>query len=175
MGSGMDGKTFNGLLAKIKTDERAFRKIYEYYLPKIKYRILSKYGGQVDWEDVAHEFFVRLLKMPAPPFVESPTAWVYRSCENIAYDLVKNQNRFTELDERTASAPDLNSASDEESDFFSALNLLEGDDREIVKLVIWDGYNLKEASAMLGLTHAAGRQKYSRALKKLKKLTKRTP
>ena len=169
----MKPEAFNRLLRELKTSERAFRQIYEYYLPKIKYHVYRKYGNDVDFEDVAHELFTKLIRMESPPNVDNPTAWIYKICDNIILDEFRKNKQTLPIDERTASAPTAGgftlSETETNSDFFALLSQLDGESAEIVKLVIWDGYNLKEVSQLLNLSHGATRQKYSRALKKLKK------
>ena len=168
----MNAETFNKYLKQIRNSERAFREIYEYYLPKIKYHVKAKYGNGVDFEDVAHDVFTKLIRLADPPEVENPTAWIYRICDNAANDQLAAKRGEVPLDEKIGVSPPASvvtiSAAESESDYFSLVNKLPEDDAEIVILVTWEGYNLKEAADILGLTHGAARQKYSRALKKLK-------
>jgi len=168
----MNSETFNRYLRQIKSSEEAFRKIYEYYLPKLKYRVVSRYGRQVDFEDVAHDLFMKLIRTEDPPYVENPTAWIYRICDNIAYDHIRRRNRDVSLDDYlTATLPGGEGVerSEEASDFFGVLSNLDKDDRELVAMVLWEGFSLKECAEMLGAGYGAVRQRYSRALKKLKK------
>lgn len=168
----MRPQDFNRLLRQLKTSEAAFREIYEYYLPRIKYRVVSKYGGRVDFEDVAHDVFTKLIRMEAPPEVQSPNAWIYRICDNAVMDALRRTGREVGLNEDILSAPQTGPLTvgevEADSDFFSVLSHLGKEDAELVRLVIWEGYNLKEAAGLLGMGHGAARQRYSRALKKLK-------
>ena len=167
----MNSITFNRCLAQIKTSESAFREIYEYYLPKIKYHLKFRFGDQVDFEDVAHDLFTRLIRMEKPPWVDNPTAWVYKICDNIALDAIKQKSGFTAIDERTAISAQAQvdyERVEENSAFFAVLRNIDSEDAELVKLIIWDGYNIKEAAKIIGVSHGAARQRYSRALKKLK-------
>ena len=167
----MDKQRFNRLLKKMQKDENAFREVYEYYLPKIKYRVYSKFGGKVDFEDVAHDLFTRLLRLAAPPEVENPNAWIYRICDNISCDRLRGvgtQLPLDEIPEGTYSSYDGEILSDGEMDFFSLISMLDGESATIVKLVIWDDYSLKEVASMLGIKHGTARQKYSRALIRLR-------
>lgn len=168
----MNADTFNRYLSELKTSEAAFRKIYEYYLPKLKVHILSRFGRQVDFEDVAHDLFTKLIRADALPWVENPTAWMYKICDNLALDHLRRKDNGVPLDERIASGLEGESRLNAEGDtgFFDLLDRLDGDEREIVKLIIWEGYNLKEGAKLLKISHGAARQKYSRALKKLKGL-----
>ena len=157
----MKPEAFNRLLRQLKTSEAAFRQFYEYYLPKIKYHVVSKYGGSVEFEDVAHEFFTKLIRMESPPNVDNPNAWVYRVCDNIALDMLRKTSPFTELNEQITAAPQQGgftvSEAESNSDFFTLLSHLDEDSAELVRLVIWEGYNLKEAAAILGIGYGAAR------------------
>lgn len=170
----MDSDTFNKYLRRMKTDEKAFRKIYKYYLPKIKYRVISKYGNSVDFEDVAHDVFTRLFRYDNYPFVENPTSWIYKICDNTVMDDLRKYRNETPLNDGMLSVQSSENLSEAEGDanFFGVLRNLDGESAEIVKLVFWDGYNLKEISAILGINYGTVRQKYSRALKKLRGILK---
>ncbi len=126
----------------------------------------------MEFEDVAHEFFTRLIRMEKPPWVDNPTAWVYKICDNIALDLIRKNGFSDTIDERTAISAQAQEDFDsieENSAFFAVLRNIDEEDAQLVKLVIWDGYNIKEAAKIMGINHGAARQRYSRALKKLKK------
>lgn len=166
----MNSDKFNRYLAQLRTSEAAFKKIYEYYLPKLKVHVKAKFGNRVDFEDVAHDVFTRLIRADNLPEVESPTAWMYKICDNIALDHLRKNRYSMPFDEGIASCSIEEEKYSAEGDggYFSVLDHLQGEEREIVKLVTWDGYNLKEVSKILNVSHGSARQKYSRALKKLK-------
>ena len=168
----MKADVFNRLLKQLKGSEQAFRQIYEYYLPRIKYHVASKYGSRVDFEDVAHDLFTKLIRMESPPEVQSPTAWIYRICDNIVLDKLRRTRGEVELNESISAAPITGSLTEAEvdsnADFFKILSHLDNESSQLVRLVVWDGYNLKEAAQILKIGYGAARQRYSRALKKLK-------
>lgn len=56
-----------------------------------------------------------------------------------------------------------------------ALSLLRLKDRELVMLIVWDGFGVAEAGAILGLSATASRTRYSRARKQLKDTLERSP
>ncbi|MBT2586946.1 RNA polymerase sigma factor [Arthrobacter sp. ISL-95] len=53
-------------------------------------------------------------------------------------------------------------------EIFGALSRLRPKDRELVMLIVWDGFGVAEAGAVLGLSAAASRSRYSRVRKELK-------
>ena len=172
----MNTEAFNRYLRQIRNSEQAFCKIYEYYLPKIKYHVISKYGNSVDFEDVAHDAFTRIIRLENPPEVENPTAWIYKICDNVANDHLQKKRGQISLDERLEAPPPASvitiSSAESDLDYFTLLSMLDASDAEIVRLVTWEGYNLKEAADIMGISHGAARQRYSRALKKLGALLK---
>ncbi len=168
----MNSARFNKLFKRISDSESAFREIYEYFLPKIKYRVFSKYGNSVDFEDVAHDVFTRLLSIKDPPQVDNPIAYVYKICDNVALDHLRKKKSTVPLDENYGTSADEIAFEEGEMCFFSALKLIDEDSAGIVRMVLWEGYNLREVSEILGISYGAARQKYSRAVKKLKEKIK---
>ncbi|GAA3270559.1 RNA polymerase sigma factor [Paenarthrobacter aurescens] len=62
-------------------------------------------------------------------------------------------------------------APDHQDDAISgALSRLRPMDRELVMLIIWDGFGVAEAGKILGLSPTASRTRYSRARKELKRV-----
>ena len=52
----------------------------------------------------------------------------------------------------------------------AALDLLNETDRELIRLVVWDGFGVGEAGRVLGLREGAARSRYSRARARLREL-----
>ncbi len=162
----MTTREFNKLIKNITVDRQALVKIYDFYYRRITY-FLSRTYNKAFSEDCAQEFFLNLLKKPVDCYIENPTAWVYRCSLNIANEKIEKENKYAELkvlDEKVDFEPSIEIF----GDLYDKLKMLEKDERELVYLVHWDGYNLKEIAEILGVSHANARQKYSRTIKKLK-------
>lgn len=169
----MNAKRFNRCLSLISQDERAFREIYEYYLPKVKCHVLTRYGRQVDFEDVAHDLFTRLIGMKNPPEVANPTAWILRIADNVCLDAIRKSKYSSPFDDNLAAPTEAygygtTERVDSNSAFFAILQKLKPDDAELMTLVFWYGYSLKDCAEILGITYPSARQRYSRALKQLR-------
>ncbi len=54
-----------------------------------------------------------------------------------------------------------------DNDTVSALHALKSKDRELVMLIVWDGFGVAEAGSLIGLSATAARSRYSRARKTL--------
>ena len=162
----MTEREFNKLIKKVAVDENALIKIYNFYYRRIM-QFLQKTYDKAFSEDCAQEFFLNLLNKPVEDYVKNPTAWVYRCSINIANEKIEKENKYAELktlDEKVDFEPSIEIF----GDLYEKLKMLEKDEREIVYLVHWDGYNLKEIAEILGVSHANARKKYSRIIKKLK-------
>ncbi len=55
-----------------------------------------------------------------------------------------------------------------DTEMHAALASLRSQDRELVILIVWDGFGVAEAGALLGLSATAARTRYSRARKQLR-------
>ncbi len=161
----MTEKEFNKLIKKVAVDKNALIKIYDFYYRRITYFLSRTYSREFS-EDCAQEFFLSLLKKPVSDYVKNPTAWVYRCCLNIAKDKIVKENKYTEL--KSDEKVDFESSIENFGDLYDKLKMLDKEEFEIVRLVYWDGYNLKEVAEILGVSHASVRKRYSRIIKKLK-------
>ncbi len=162
----MTEREFNKLIKNVAVDREALIKIYNFYYKRIVYFLNRIYPLEFS-EDCAQEFFINLLKKPVETKIEKPTAWVYRCCQNIASNKIAKENKYTHLN----AVVEVNFESNFElfGELYEKLNSLEKEELEIVHMVHWQGYNLKEIAEILGLSHANARKKYSRIIKKLKK------
>lgn len=170
----MESLRFNRLLKKAKYDQKTFDELYGFYYPRIVRRLQVKFGHAMA-EDCAQEFFLAVIDTSKNfGFVNSPTSWVYKCCENIAKRKISTESKYMLCGESIASGPTDGAplANLENSDEVQKLlGAFDGDVQKIIYLVYWEGYNLKEVSEILHISYAAVRQKYARAMKKLKKLS----
>ena len=59
----MEEKRFNRLLERYKYSPEAVKELYEYYYPIIVRYINRQFRGEVDGQDVAQQFFLKLFQM----------------------------------------------------------------------------------------------------------------
>jgi RNA polymerase sigma-70 factor, ECF subfamily len=136
---------------------------------------LRRVGDRGAAEDVAAETFAvawrRRAALPEPSL-----PWLY----GVALKLLANQRRGSarrrRLEERvageaaaTAGAGDLGDALARRSAFAAAFSRLGEDDREVLRLVAWDGLDPREAASALGCSHGAFRVRLHRARRRLRK------
>lgn len=164
----MNVQKFNKLLSKVKSDPTALTTLHNYYFEKIVFDLISY--GKYFAEDVAQEFFMKLLKRPddKKEHVEFPNAWVYKSCHNIAITKIKVENKFVEVKDN-----EIEYEQKEYEDVYGIGDLLKTLDiraREIISLKYWKGYTNKEISYIINETESNVRQILRRSLIKLRNL-----
>lgn len=169
----LDDKLFNKLLNKIKEDDDALNALYDYFYPRIVLHIKRTYPC-ADADDIAQEFFLRLLTFPCRTYVLNPASWVYKACENLAkekYAEVAEEYPASDLLDGV-SAPvfvdEIAAVSIQARELFEKIT--DQKTRNIVYLYHWEGYNFREIGKILGMNCAAVRQRYSRVIKVLKKI-----
>lgn len=168
----MDPNEFNDLLRKFKSDSYASRKLFTYLYPKIRLHIAKNFRN-INAEDVAQDFFVKLLKMDLRnmQYIRFPASWVYKITDNLAKSQLakayeKNEVACADIDiESSDNEYDKLMRRDEVKEFMDKLDVI---DREIFYDVYWEGYNLREVSDLLQVKYSFVKQRHSRVLKKLK-------
>lgn len=168
----MDSKRFNKLLSRIAYDDGALSALYDYFYPRIVLHMRRTYP-YAEADDIAQEFFLRLLNSPCKTYVLNPASWVYASCENLAkQEYAESAAEYPASDVldgicTTFSLEDMAVVGMQARELFK---ILEDDKtKRIIYLYHWEGYNLREISEILGLSPSAVRQRYSRAIRFLKK------
>lgn len=125
-------------------------------------RYLVRRVGPEAAADLAAEVFVVLLRQPRPP--SEPLPWLYA----VAANLVRNHERRAAA--RAQSRPleptessDPAHVATERLTVRAALDELAADDRELLRLVAWEGLNAAEAAKVLGCSPVALRVRLHRA------------
>lgn len=173
----MDVLEFNLLLNRALTDKSAFSTLYKFYYPRIILHIRRTYP-KVDAEEVAQEFFLNLMKRKSYQFVKNPASWIYASCKNIIIrNHSKTEKEIAVVQENFGSpfSETLRGLNFER--LFENADLVERifasiDDetaKKIIYLYYWEGYNLREIAAILKMKTSTVKQKYRRAIIKIKK------
>ena len=174
----VDVVKFNLILKMCECDNKALEPIYDFYFTRIKLHIKNKYPDACA-DDVAQEFFLRLIKSHGFKYINNPTAWVYACCDNIAKSMLLGNAETVplfapenfELTQKYCVAEDfvdIEMQNDQTKRIFDAL----GDEctKKIFYLYYWCGYNLREISQLLSLNPGTVKQRHARAIKKVKNL-----
>lgn len=163
----MEKRKFNAILKRIKKDDEAFTELYQYYARRIIFHLTPIYGRELA-EDVLHEFFLKLLAEKTEfQYIERPTTWVYRCCDNIAKTRIRLDSKYEALYDDA-----------DHREFYESIEVKLGIEKldplskKIIFMYYWEGYNLEEISDLLKLKYATVRKRHSRAISKLKKILK---
>lgn len=164
----MDTREFNSKLKRIKYDAEAFDELYQYYARRIVFHLSATYGRELA-EDVSHEFFIKLISGKIDyTYIEKPTIWVYKCCENLAKTKIRLDSKYEPLYDNV----------DYKEQFYESIEVKIGIDKldqlskKIIFMYYWEGYNLEEISEILKIKYATVRKRHSRAIAKLKKILK---
>lgn len=167
----MTDKRFNNLIRESKSG-KAFEELYAWFYPKIVSHIYYKFGSRHLGEEVAQEFFLRLIRRPPPDYIKKPTAWVYTVCDNIARDMLSSEKNYNAAYAQGENSPDDAFEKLLYGEYKRQIEELDDDSRKIVTMHFYEGYSLREIADLLGKNYNTVRQKCARALKKLKKSQK---
>lgn len=164
----MNGKEFNKLVKNLSI-AKCFDKLYFFYYPKIVAHIYFKFHNKSLAEDIAQDFFLKLLDKGVDCPIEYPTAWVYTVCDNLAKDVIKKDKKYAlSLENLKLSEPDDAFENALFGEYRNSLKTLDTQTHDIIIKHYYEGYSLKEIAEILGLNYSTVRQKCSRGLKKLK-------
>lgn len=167
--SEMDEKKFNKLITKI-SNPYAFNILYKFYYPKIVNHTYFKFRNKDLGEDVAQEFFYKLLTLKIKERIEFPTSWIYKISDNIAIDFLEDEKKYNRAYVNTENENAEDAAFEKLlfGEYKEKLKTLDDDTRRIIIMNDYEGYSLKEIANITETNYNTVRQKYSRGVKKLR-------
>ncbi len=171
-------------------DDAAFAELYRELNPRLSAYchklVRSSQAGSTAprADDLMQELWERVIAMrsragsTAPRGVMNPTAFLFRMLKNLAIDEHRKTKNEISIDEHssheTHESYGINEQESQESDIeciiLEALEKLSPDDREVLVLNIYSGYNFGEIAEMLEKSPDAIWQRASRARAKLRKI-----
>jgi RNA polymerase sigma-70 factor (ECF subfamily) len=95
-------------------------------------------------------------------------AWSFGIAHHVITNHARGQSRRVRLSDRMTAQARTTSAATETSEVLEALSALNGQDRDLLRLIFWDGFGIAEAGALLGMKPATARTRFARAKAKLK-------
>jgi RNA polymerase sigma factor (sigma-70 family) len=165
-------------------DNAAFAELYREMNPRLSAYCHKLAPGKAD--DLMQELWERVIAMRSPSSargggrgVESPQAFLFRMLKNLAIDEHRKGKNEIAMNGEMADGPhathpshisSIEESSDIECIIIEALEKLSQDDREVLVLNIYSGYNFGEIAKMVGATPEAVWQRASRARVKLRKI-----
>ena len=166
-----EDQEFNESLRKIKYDRDEREKFWFKYYNKLKLHVLLKYGTFSDWEDIVHDVVSKLISNDWTdyPYIENPTAWLYKVADNHAKDIFKKTNRICEFDEQTYSNFSIE-AVELRNDIRNAIKQLKRDKQYIIYAHYWLGKELYTIAEEMNKSYGSVRAEAKRAKDILEKI-----
>lgn len=136
-------------------------------------RYLERRVGPDDAPDALSETMTtawrRESSMPASD--DEARLWLFGIARNVVLNINRGQRRQSLLAERLRKTIDHLGAvappSDENLDVRAAVDKLDAELSELVRLVHWDGFTLSEAAQILGVPASTARSRYQKAKRRL--------
>jgi RNA polymerase sigma-70 factor, ECF subfamily len=129
-------------------------------------------GSEAAEEVVADTFAVVWRRRDCIP--ESPLPWLYAIAANVIADQYRRARRRRDLGLRLAHEARAEGPGSDPAEsvalrdaFAAAFAQLEESEREVLRLVAWDGLDVREAAGVLGCSQGAFRVRLHRARRKL--------
>ncbi|MFT4030553.1 MAG: sigma-70 family RNA polymerase sigma factor [Protaetiibacter sp.] len=123
-----------------------------------------------DAADVLAETLLTIWKRRAdiPPTRDCARAWMFVTARNHLMNHARGQARRHALADRLrdnlAGYDEAAPSGDDRAELVrDALGALPPEDQELIGLIIWDGFGVAEAGAIMGLSASTSRSRYSRA------------
>lgn len=102
-----------------------------------------------------------------PVEAEESRMWLFGIARNVVTNTERNEHRRSHLTSQLRdvliSAPVVGRPADEGSDVRDAISRLSSEQAELVRLIHWDGFSIREAGQILGITASTARTRYQRA------------
>jgi RNA polymerase sigma factor (sigma-70 family) len=154
-------------------DRGRFDQLFDAHYPELQRFARRRVAEAGAVDDVLAETFVtawrRRADMPEPAL-----PWLYGICARVISTTRRGQNRRGRLRARLASQP-IEPARDpaevhaERSGIAAAFAELSEEQREVLRLIAWDGLTTTEAAMVLGCSPGAFRTRFHRARRELEK------
>lgn len=159
-----------------KGDIKAFKKIFDYYLPKMR-PIAARYAYTVfETDDILQESFVKVFhNLRHFQFKGSFEGWIKRIVVNTAINHYKNNrtlylsDHIEEVDEEMLGSEEMLEEA-EPSQLLAILQELPEGYKMVFNLYVFEDYSHKEIADMLSISEGTSRSQYSKARKMLLKL-----
>lgn len=165
----MEASEFNKILKEINKDDNA-EKLYNTYYSTLV-RILTPSYGRSDAEGAVQTVFISLLNTNKDfGYIEHPTLWLMTCCFNRVKNLSKVEARQRTWDKVYADEIVQTIVPGYRDCYLNQLECLNDEEKKILYLYHWCGFTHREVGEILNVPGATIRKRYSRAIKKAKKV-----
>lgn len=165
----------NGLLGEVPSLRRRFEDLYQQHYAAVLAYCLRRTGRADAYDAAAETFTVVWRRIADVPAGDGALPWTYAVAARVLAHQRRSHGRRRLLRQRLAGlapnpspAPEMQLVrSSRDQEVVDALQRLSERDREVLRLVAWEGLERSEASAVLGCSRAALDQRIHRALRRL--------
>lgn len=153
------------------SDDRArFEAMFRRHYDAIVRYVVRRLGRSAATDVVSETFLIAWRRLDDVP--ENALPWLYATARNLIANEIRRQQRGRALDRRlaaqpAASATDVGELIAERLAVTAALQHLSERDREVLRLVHWDGLNVADAAKVMGCTQSAFKVRVHRARRRL--------
>jgi RNA polymerase sigma-70 factor (ECF subfamily) len=153
---------------------RNFTETLKDMLPRLHAYFGRRMANGSDVDDCAIETVAVLWKTwdSAPHSSPAFETWLFGIARGVMSNYrrgtLRRQTLLRRLAEEQLVRPQADPDHAQDGAVHAALATLRSLDRELVMLIVWDGFSVQDAGAVVGLTGAAARTRYSRARKRLR-------
>ena len=140
--------------------------------PDLLAYFVRRVADREDAADCVAETFVVLWRRrdSVPTDDDAARAWLFGIARKVLSSFLRGRLRRSNLADRLRLELREDAVAPRDTELEEALGRLRRDDAELVRLVAWEGFGVEEAGAVLGLSPAASRKRYSRARASLRAL-----
>jgi RNA polymerase sigma-70 factor (ECF subfamily) len=139
-----------------------FERIYSEHRAALTAYVRRRAPEALVEDTVSETFLVCWRKLDSVP--EEPLPWLYAVARKT---LANTRRKLAHEAAREPAAPFVEPAPVGDSALAAAFAQLSDGDREVLRLVAWEGLQLRQAAAVLGCSPAACRVRYHRAKRRL--------
>jgi RNA polymerase sigma factor (sigma-70 family) len=162
-----------GRVKRAEFDHAAFRRLFDAHYAELDRFVRRRVADRSSVDDVVAETFMTAWRRRAD-IPDPALPWLYGVCIRVIATSRRAATRRDRLRGRLASArteptrdpADLHAARSAVSSAFARLST---EEREVLRLIAWDGLSTEEAAAALGCTPGAFRTRFHRARRELEK------
>jgi RNA polymerase sigma factor (sigma-70 family) len=169
------------ILEAAEGDIKAFKTLFDYYLPRMRPVCLRYVQTNFEADDILQESFVKVYhNLKDFKFEGSFEGWIRRIVVNTAlnhHKKYKNYTTFNRLEEVSESDTEWEFVEEieetEPSTLMKIINELPEGYKIVFNLYVFEDLSHKEIGKMLEITEGSSRSQYSKAKKMIKKLMSR--
>jgi RNA polymerase sigma factor (sigma-70 family) len=156
---------------EVMGDERAgFEAMFREHYDAVTRYVVRRLGRTVSPDIVSETFLVAWRRLDDVP--ENPLPWLYATARNLVANEIRRQQRDASLGRRLAARPaapsaDMGELIAERLAVTAALQRLSERDREVLRLVQWEGLTVADAATVMNCTRSAFKVRLHRARRRL--------